>query len=154
MITYFEDLHVGQTFRAGPIIATRERIISFAEEFDPQPMHLSEATAVGTLAGELIASGWHTGAITMRLLIDGACPYFGGMNIGAGVETLSWPNAVRPGDALSAESEILALRRSRSNPMRAVMTMRTVTSRQDGAVVQSLTANMIIPCRTDGSAVA
>jgi acyl dehydratase len=150
VIQYFEDLHVGQKFRAGPLPVSREQIIAFAREFDPQPMHLSEEQSVGTLAGELIASGWHTGALTMRLLIDGACPNLGGKGIGAGVEQLTWPNPVRPGDALSAESEILDLRRSRSNPTRAVMKIRTVTTRQDGAVVQTITAAMIIPCRSSG----
>ncbi len=146
-IQYFEDLQVGQTFRAGPITVGREQIISFAQTFDPQPMHLSEAESVGTLAGELIASGWHTGALTMRLLIDGACPHLGGKGIGAGVEQMNWPNPVRPGDQLCAESEILDLRRSRSNPLRAVMRIRTITTQQDGKVVQTITANMIIPCR-------
>ena len=150
MIDYFEDLHVGQRFRAGPIVVTRERIISFAEEFDPQPMHLSEALSVGTLAGELIASGWHTASVTMRLLIDGACPRLQGKGIGAGVESLSWPNAVRPEDSLSAESEILDLRSSKSNPMRGIMRLKTTTTRQDGAVVQLVTASMIVPCRTAG----
>ena len=151
MIDYFEDLRVGQIFRAGPILVTRERIISFAEEFDPQPMHLSEEQSVGTLAGELIASGWHTGAVTMRLLIDGACPRFKGQGIGAGVDGLSWPNPVRPGDALSAEGEILDLRRSKSNPRRGVMRIKITTTRQDGQPVQIYTATMIVPCRTDGA---
>ena len=150
MIDYFEDLAVGQRFGAGPILVTRERLISFAEEFDPQPMHLGEAQAVDTLAGELIASGWHTGAITMRLLIDGACPRFNGQGIGAGVESLAWPNPVRPGDELSAESEILDLRRSKSNPKRGVMRIKTTTTRQDGKPVQIITATMIVPCRTEG----
>ncbi len=151
MIDYFEDLRVGQIFRAGPILVTRERIISFAEEFDPQGMHLGEEQAVGTLAGELIASGWHTGAVTMRLLIDGACPRFQGQGIGAGVDGLSWPNPVRPGDELSAESEILDLRRSKSNPRRGVMRIKITTMQQDGKPVQIYTATMIVPCRTDGS---
>jgi acyl dehydratase len=151
MIDYFEDLRIGQIFRAGPILVTRERIIEFAREFDQQPMHLGEDQAVGTLAGELIASGWHTGAVTMRLLTDGAMPRLGGKGIGAGVEQMNWPNPVRPGDELSAESEILDLRRSKSNPMRGVMRLRTITSQQDGKIVQTITANMIVPCRTDGT---
>ena len=150
MIDYFEDLQVGQRFRAGPIVVTRERIISFGEEFDPQPMHLGEAQAEGTLAGELIASGWHTSAVTMRLLVNGAMPRWQGKGIGAGVESLSWPNPVRPGDALSAESEILELRRSKSNPLRGVMRIRSVTTNQHGQTVQIVTATMIGPCRTAG----
>ena len=87
----------------------------------------------------------------MRLLTDGAMPWLGGKGIGAGVEALNWPNPVRPGDALSASSEILDLRRSRSNPMRGIMKLRTITTQQDGLVVQTTTANMIIPCRTAGT---
>jgi acyl dehydratase len=151
MLDHFEDLHIGQRFRAGPIVLTRERIIEFGIEFDPQPMHVSDEAAIDTLAGELIASGWHTGAVTMRLLIDGAMPRWQGKGIGAGISSLKWPNPVRPGDALSAESEILDLRRSKSNPWRGIMTIRTITTNQRDDVVQEVIANMIAPCRTDGS---
>ena len=151
MIEYFEDLAVGQRRRAGPIPVTRDQVIEFGRDYDPQPMHLGEEEAKGTLAGELIASGWHTAALTMRLMVGGAMPDGGGQTLGLGCNNLSWSGLVRPGDMLSAESEIIELRRSKSNPRRAVITTRVVTTNQRGEVVLSATLSAIIPCRTDGS---
>ena len=150
MIEYFEDLAVGQRRHAGPIPVIREQVIAFARDYDPQPMHLGEDEAKGTLAGELIASGWHTAAMTMRLLIDGALPDGGGQTLGLGVKELSWSGMVRPGDLLSVDSEIVELRRTKSNPRRALMTSHVVTTNQNGEVVLSATMTAIIPCRTDG----
>ncbi len=147
MSVYYEDLAVGQTFRAGPLVMDRDRLVAFATEFDPQPQHLDEALAKASQFGELVASGWHTAALTMRLIIDGAGPEFAAGAAGAGIESLSWPVPVRPGDALSAESEILELRVSRSRPDRGVMKMRTITTNQDGTVVQSITATILVPRR-------
>jgi acyl dehydratase len=144
---YFEDLSVGQTFTAGPILMTAERIKQFGAEFDPQPAHVDETLAAASIFGELVASGWHTAAVTMRLLIDGASPRVAGGMVGAGIDAISWPEPVRPGDALSASSEILEMRLSRSRPDRGIAKVRTTTTRQDGRVVQVLTANIVIPCR-------
>jgi acyl dehydratase len=152
MNLYFEDLAVGQTFTAGPIVVTRERLIAFATEFDPQPQHLGEAQAKNSLFGELVASGWHTGAVTMRLMIEGAMPKLAGGAAGAGVEALAWPAPVRPGDALTATGEILELRASRSRPERGLMKFRTVTTNQDGTVVQTVTATIMVPRRPTGPA--
>lgn len=147
MAQYFEDLSVGQTFAAGPIVMERDRIVEFGREFDPQAQHLGEQEAAASMFGSLVASGWHTAAVTMRLMIDGASPDLTGGAMGAGIETISWPTPVRPGDALSATSEIVELRVSRSRPDRGIMKLRTVTTRQDGDVVQVVTGIIMVPCR-------
>ena len=138
---------MGQVFTAGPIVMTAERIKAFGAEFDPQPAHVDETLAASSIFGELVASGWHTAAVTMRLLIDGASPRVAGGMVGAGIDTISWPEPVRPGDALSARSEIIEMRLSRSRPDRGLAKVRTTTTRADGKVVQVLTANIVIPCR-------
>jgi acyl dehydratase len=147
MDLYFDDLAVGQTFSAGPITMERDRIIAFGREFDPQPMHIGEEEARASIVGELIASGWHTAAVTMRLLIDGASPKLASGALGAGIEGITWPVPVRPGDVLSATSEILELRPSRSRPERGLMKLKTVTTRADGTVVQTVTAVIMVPRR-------
>lgn len=144
---YFDDLAVGQTFTAGPIIMERDRIIAFGREFDPQPMHIDEAAASAGSSGGLIASGWHTAAVTMRLLVDGASPTLAGGSVGAGIEGIAWLVPVRPGDALSATSEIIELRASRSRPDRGLMKLKTVTTRADGTIVQTITAMIMVPRR-------
>jgi acyl dehydratase len=151
MIEYFEDLAVGQRRRAGPIPVTHEQVIDFGRSYDPQPMHTGDEEAKATLAGELIASGWHTVALTMRLMVDGAMPDGGGQTLGLGCKDLVWLRPVRPGDMLSAEGEIVGLRRTKSNPRQAVLTQRVVSSNQRGEAVLSMTLSAIIACRTDGS---
>jgi acyl dehydratase len=138
-------LEVGATYEAGPITMERDRIISFATEFDPQPMHIDEQAATAGPLGGLIASGWHTAAVTMRLLTDGALPPLASGAVGAGVEGLAWPTPVRPGDTLRARSEIIELRPSRSRPDRGLMRLRTITTRADGAIVQTITAVIMVP---------
>src|SRR5262245_35570849 len=102
-----EDLRVGQRFVSGTHRIDEEQIRAFAAQFDPQPFHLDAEAAKGTLFGGLVASGWHTAALTMRLLVEGGLPIAGGI-IGAGAE-ITWPNPTRPGDVLQAESEVLEL---------------------------------------------
>ena len=99
---YFEDLAVGQTFGTGTVTVEPEMIKAFAAEFDPQPFHLDEDAARGSLFGGLVASGWHTAALTMRLLVGGELQIVGGL-IGMGVEELRWPRPVHPGDVLRVE---------------------------------------------------
>ena len=120
---------------------TAEAIKAFAAEFDPQPFHTGEATAEASFFGGLVASGWHTAAITMRLLVDGALPLAGGA-IGAGGE-IGWPQATRPGDLLTAESTIEAITPSRSRPDRGMLTVRTETRNQRGEVVQVLVSKVL-----------
>src|SRR5881397_3686647 len=132
---YLEDLHVGQRFSSGSHAVDAAQIKAFAGQFDPQPVHLDEATAAGTLFAGLAASGWHTAAITMRLLVDGGAPIAGGI-IGAGGE-VSWPKPTRPGDILQVESEILDVTPSRSRPDRGMVTVRSETFNQRGEIVQT-----------------
>jgi acyl dehydratase len=110
---YFEDLAVGQTFGTGTISVEPEAIKAFAAEFDPQPFHIDEGAAGGSLFGGLVASGWHTAALTMRLLVGGDLKVVGGL-IGMGAEDLRWPRPVHPGDVLRVVSEVLDLRISKS----------------------------------------
>ena len=143
---YLEDLHVGQRFAAAadaPLDAAA--IKRFAAEFDPQPFHLDESAGGDTLLGGFSASGWHTAALTMRL-IEQAGPRVAGGMIGAGVE-IAWPQPTRPGDRLSVESEILEIRPSRSRPDRGIVVFRTETRNQRAEVLQVLTARMIVPRR-------
>lgn len=142
---YLEDLHVGQRFSSDVHAVDELQIKAFASAFDPQPFHLDDALARDSLFAGLAASGWHTAAITMRLLVDGGAPLAGGL-IGAGAE-IAWPNPTRPGDILRVESEILSVTPSRSRPDRGAITMRSETVNQRGEVVQTLTAKLIVPRR-------
>jgi acyl dehydratase len=138
---YLEDLHVGQRFTTGPISVTAAEIKSFAAEFDPQPFHLDETAAEATLFRGLAASGWHTAALTMRMLTAGGMPIATGV-IGVGGE-IEWPRPVRAGDALRVETEVLAIKPSRSKPNQAIVTMRSTTINQNGEPVQILTARLV-----------
>jgi acyl dehydratase len=142
---YLEDLHVGQRFASGTHAVDEAQIKAFAGQFDPQPFHLDDATAKRTMFAGLAASGWHTAAITMRLLVDGGAPIAGGV-IGAGGE-IAWPKPTRPGDILQVKSEILDVTPSRSRPDRGMVTVRSETFNQRGEIVQTLTAKLIVPRR-------
>ena len=143
---YLEDLHVGQRFTSGVHALDEVQIKAFAGQFDPQPFHLDDSTARGTLFAGLAASGWHTAAVTMRLLVDGGAPIAGGI-VGAGGE-VSWPKPTRPGDVLQVESEVLDVQPSRSRPDRGMVTIRSETFNQRREVVQTLTAKLVVPRRT------
>lgn len=138
---YLEDFDIGQLFRGGSIVVDADSIKRFAQEFDPQPFHLDETEAVDSLFGALAASGWHTAAMTMRMLVEGELRLARGV-IGAGGE-ISWPRPTRPGDTLRIESEILEITPSRSKPDRGMVKVRTRTLNQHDEVVQDLTANLI-----------
>ena len=143
---YFEDYAVGQKFGSGTLAVTADRIKSFAREFDPQPFHLDEEAARQTFFGGLVASGWHTAAMTMRLFVDSdATPADG--SIGAGGSDLSWPRPVHPGDVLHLESEVLEMRPSRSRPEIGIMKMRLTTYNQANEPVQFAYPTMIVPRR-------
>jgi acyl dehydratase len=143
---YLEDLAVGQTFGSGTVTVDPGRARAFALEFDPQPFHLDEAAAGASLFGGLVASGWYTAALTMRLLVEGDLKPEGGL-LGAGVEELRWPRPVRPGDTLRAQSEVLEVRPSGSRPDRGIVRMRTTTLNQDGHTVMVQVASLIVPRR-------
>src|SRR5204863_5950145 len=135
---YFEDLKAGDRFKSETYAVSEEQLISFAREFDPQPFHLDAAVARQTMFKGLIASGWHTAAMTMRLFVQTL--NFAEGAIGLGVDELRWPNAVRPGDALKVETEILELRLSRSKPNYGIIRLRNVTTNQRSEIVQTMTA--------------
>jgi acyl dehydratase len=139
---YLDDLQIGQRFTSGTYVVDEEQIKAFARQFDPQPFHLDNEAAKNTLLSGLAASGWHTAAITMRLLVESGMPLAGGI-VGAGGE-LDWPNPTRPGDSLKVESEVLDIRPSRSRPDRGVAVVRSLTRNQRNEVVQCLTAKLIV----------
>lgn len=140
---YLEDLHVGQRFESAKRVVTADEIKTFAAEFDPQPFHLDETAAERSLLGGLAASGWHTAAMTMRLLVDSSAPVSGGV-VGAGVE-IAWMRPTRPGDELQVFSEIVEITPSRSKPDRGIALMRSETRNQRGEVLQVLTSRLIVP---------
>ena len=144
---YLEDLKAGDRFKSGTYKVTEEQIVSFAREFDPQPFHLDPAVARQPMFKGLIASGWHTAAITMRLFVQTL--NFAEGAIGLGVDELRWPNAVRPGDALQVETEIVDLRASRSKPSHGIVRIRNVTTNQRGEVVQTMFASALVLRRSD-----
>ena len=137
-----DDLQVGQRFRSDTRKVTTEEIKRFAAEFDPQPFHLDEAAAEGSFFKGLAASGWHTAAMTMRLLADGGMPLKNGI-IGGGGE-LIWSKPVRPGDELYVESEIVSITPSKSDPNRAAVVVRFETRNGAGELVQSFTPKLVV----------
>ncbi len=142
---YLDDLHVGQRFTSGSHVLDAAQIKAFASEFDPQPFHLDDEAAKATLFGGLAASGWHTAALTMRLLVQNGLPIAGGI-VGSGGE-LSWLKPARPGDTLRVESEIVEVTPSRSRPDRGSVRVRSETRNQHGDVVQTFTARLVVPRR-------
>jgi acyl dehydratase len=136
---YLEDLYVGQRFTSAPHLVDAEQIKKFAVEFDPQPFHLSEEGAAGSLFGSLAASGWHTAALTMRMLVE-SVPLADGL-VGAELQ-LAWPKPTRPGMELQVFSDVVDIVPSRSKPHMAIVTMRNETRDQDGQVLQIFTVKM------------
>ena len=149
---YLDDLRVGQRFSSGTHLVDAEEIKAFAVQFDPQPFHLDDAAAQGTLFGGLAASGWHTAAITMRLLVETGLPLQGGI-IGAGGE-ISWPRPTRPGDVLRVVSEIEEVTPSRSRPDRGMVRVRSETRNQRDEVVQVLVSRLVVPRRATAPSAA
>ena len=143
---YLEDFTVGQTFRSGRLQLDAERIKTFAAEFDPQPFHLDETAARDTIFRGLAASGWHTAAVTMRLLVESDLKPAGGI-VGAGFDEFRWPRPVRPGDELRVEIEVLEVRPSRSRPDQGLLKVRTTTLNQNGEPVQISISNLVVPRR-------
>ena len=143
---YLEDLHPGLSFTTATYTVSADDVKAFARQFDPQPFHLDEVAAAETFFGGLAASGWHTAAITMRLLVSSEMRPAHGF-IGAGVEQLAWPRPVRPGDALRVHWEILETRPSRSRPTQGLARVRMTTLNQDDAPVQTMIASMVVPRR-------
>jgi acyl dehydratase len=144
---YLEDYAVGQIFRSGRLTVDKEQITSFASQFDPQPFHLDESAARATIFQGLAASGWHTAALSMRLLVEGELKPMGGI-IGMGFDEFRWPRPVRPGDELRVESQVLEVRPSKSRPEQGLIKVRTTTLNQADEPVQILVSNLVVPRRT------
>jgi len=147
---YLEDLKVGDRFQSGTFTVTEAGIIEFARAFDPQPFHLDPIAAKKSIFGGLVASGWHTASIAMRLYVTSNLNLAGG-SIGLSVSELQWPNPVRPGDILQAEIEVLSVRPSRSKPDRGIVEFRNVTTNQNGEVVVTWTALALLRTRAAGA---
>ena len=147
---YLEDLRVGQRFTSGTYRMDESRIKAFAEEFDPQAFHLDDAAARNTVFRGLAASGWHTAAVTMRLVVTGGIPFASGL-IGLNAQA-EWPRPTRPGDTLHVNSEIMEITPSHSKPNQGVVTVRCVTVNQNGDPVQVLTTKILVFKRTDSPA--
>jgi acyl dehydratase len=143
---YLEDVVVGSEYVSGEVTITAEEIIAFATQFDPQPFHLDAEAAQSSFFGSLAASGWHTAALTMRLLVEGELKPVGGI-VGAGFDEFRWPRPVRPGDELRVESEVLEVRPSKSRPDQGLIKVRTTTLNQNGEAVQVNVGNLIVPRR-------
>jgi acyl dehydratase len=146
---FLDDLAVGQRFSSGSHTLDAAQIKAFAAQFDPQPFHLDGEAAKATLFGGLAASGWHTAAITMKLLVESGLPLQGGI-IGSGGE-ISWPKPTRPGDTLSVFSEIEEVTPSRSRPDRGMIRVRSETRNQHGEIVQILVAKLVVPRRASAA---
>jgi acyl dehydratase len=145
---YLDDFAVGQTFGSGRLRIDKEQIFAFAAEFDPQPFHLDEAAARHSIFGGLAASGWHTAAVTMRLLLGSELKPAGGI-IGAGLDECRWPRPVRPGDELRIECEVIEVRPSKSRPEQGLIKLRTTTLNQDGEAVLVHVVNLVVLRRKD-----
>jgi acyl dehydratase len=141
---YLDDLQAGQRFTSGAYLIEGARIKEFAAEFDPQPFHLDESAAEASVFNGLAASGWHTAAVSMRLLVTGGPPFANGI-VGLGGE-IAWPRPTRPGDILRVESEIVGAP-SRSKPDRGIVTVRGTTLNQHSEAVYTLTAKLLVPSR-------
>jgi acyl dehydratase len=139
---YLDDLRVGQRFASGTYVMEAARIKEFAAEFDPQPFHIEESAAEASVFKGLAASGWHTAAVAMRLLVTGGLPFANGL-VGLGGE-VAWPQPTRPGDILHVESEIVEITPSRSKPHQGIVTVRGTMFNQHREAVYLLTAKLLV----------
>lgn len=147
MTTYFEDLAAGDEFEFGTYEVTEDEILQFAEQYDPQWFHTEpERAREASHFGDIAASGWHTCAMTMRLLVDNH--YEDAASLGAaGIEELRWPNPTFPGDELSVRVEVLDTRRSESDPSRGIVTFENTVTNQDGEVKLQMRPTVLYRCR-------
>jgi len=145
-VLYLDDLRIGDTFRTETHALDVDQVTSFALQFDPQPFHIDAAAARESLFAGLAASGWHTAAITMRLLVTSGPRLAGGI-VGASVK-VDWKAPTRPSDVLHVESEVVEITPSRSRPDRGTVVLRSNTLNQRGDVVQVMTATLMVSRRT------
>jgi acyl dehydratase len=149
MARAFEDFPVGTRFVSSTYTISAKAIMKFAREFDPQLFHLDESPTSGTIFGGVVASGWQTAAISMRLFVK-TMDMSGGI-IGLGVDELRWPAAVRPGDELRVEVQIVEARLSKSRPACGIIRYQSLTKNQDRETVQSFFASIMVPTRASAS---
>jgi acyl dehydratase len=141
---HLEDFEAGQRYvGAARLTVDADRIKSFAAEFDPQPFHLDDEAAKRSIFGGLAASGWHTAAMTMKLLVQSDLRPAGGI-VGAGFDEMQWPRPVRPGDVLRVEVEVLEVRPSKSRPQQGMVKVRTTTLNQRDEAVQVSVGNLVV----------
>lgn len=144
-VYFLEDLQPGQQFVTEACTVTEEEIVRFAREFDPQPFHLDADAARATIFRGLVASGWHTAALTMRLMVKSGPRIAGGI-LGVGGE-ISWRLPLRPGDTLRVHSEVVAVTPSQSRADRGIVTLRNDSRNQRGEIVQTFVARLLVQRR-------
>lgn len=145
-LLYWEDIAVGRTFDIGPYTVSREEILAFARQYDPQPFHLDDGRAEQSSYGGVIASGWHTGAIAQRLLVDGFLN--GAASMGSpGVEALRWRKPVRPGDELTLRLRIVSREPSPKHDDRGIVDAEHELTNQRGEIVMSFRIRIMIARR-------
>lgn len=149
---HFEDLVVGRKARFGRYEVTREEVLEFARKFDPQPFHLSDEAAAMTHFGRIAASGWHTSAMVMRMIVEHMQAHPQAGLGGVGIDELRWLKPVYPGDVLSCESELLEKTRSRSKPNMGSGRIRVTAFNQQGAPVMSYVNIFLIAVREPATA--
>jgi len=145
-VRYLEDLKVGDKFQTASAVMTEEAILDFARQWDPQPIHTDHAAAAAGPFKGIIASGWHTAAMVMKLTAE-ARPLGGVTVLGLGVEEMQWPQPVRPGDTVRVESEVTGIRPSKSQPDHGVVNITSTAYNQRGEVVFIVRPNLWIPRR-------
>ena len=143
---YWEDLQVGAKFGTASHTVTAEEIVAFARQYDPQPFHVDAEAAKASLFGEQVASGWHTAAVSMRLMVQGEMQMAGGV-VGHVMEELRFPRPVRPGDTLRVVQEVEAKEEFPGRPGHGRLKLRCRTFNQHGKLVQDLTAHLVVPRR-------
>lgn len=144
---YLEDFKLGETFSSASWTIDSRQIKAFAADFDPQPQHLDEAAAADSFFGGLVASGWHTAALTIRLVVLGEMRIAGGL-VGSGLDDFQWFRPVRPGDTLRVEYEVLEIRQSISRKDQGVVRLKVATLNQHDSPVLTLVVNLVVPRRT------
>ncbi len=148
-LRYFEDYVPGASYDCGSVSFDQAGIIAFATQFDPQPFHIDPEAAAGGPFGGLIASGWHTTAVVMRLLVENYLPPGGSLG-GPGVEEIRWPLPVRPGDTVRVRATVLEARKSASRPDRGIVKTTAEAVNQDGQTVLRTTAVNFLAVRPPG----
>ncbi len=149
---YFDDFQPGDVSEHGPYLVSREEIIAFARQFDPQPFHLSDEGGREGIFGGIIASGWHTASICHKLIVEGLLGKAASLG-SPGLDELRWLKPVRPGDALTVRTEVVSLTPSRSKPDRGAIKFRFEVRNQSGEVVMTEVANALFSRRPEGGAV-